>query len=97
MDKKMRKVTAKIRKAESSLKKAEKENMRLADYDEKVRDPEIKKFHTMEKSMKCQTKKDKMDESLGMRRGKEATKMQSMKDRRHESMGMKKHKKVGKK
>lgn len=43
MDKKMRKVTKKIRKAESVLKKAEKENVRLADYDEKVRDPLIHK------------------------------------------------------
>ena len=33
-----------------------------------------------------------MDESLGMRRGKESTKKQSMKDRRHESEGAKKHK-----
>ena len=32
-----------------------------------------------------------MDESLGMKRGKESTKKQSMKDRRHESEGMKKH------
>lgn len=40
--------------------------------------------------MKKQTKKDKMDESLGMRRGKESTKKQSYKSRRHESTGMKK-------
>ena len=39
----MRKVTKKIRVAESVLKKAEKENMRLADYDERVRDPIIEK------------------------------------------------------
>lgn len=39
--------------------------------------------------MKAQGKKDKMDESLGMRRGKEATKSQSLKSRRDESMGMK--------
>lgn len=51
MDKKMRKVTKKIRKAESTLKKAEKENMKLADYDERVRDPEIKKYKKMKK--KC--------------------------------------------
>lgn len=44
MDKKMRRVTKKIRTAESVLKKAEKENVRLADYDEKVRDPLIKKL-----------------------------------------------------
>jgi hypothetical protein len=44
MDKKMRKVTKKIRKAESVLKAAEKENTKLANYDERVRDPEIKKY-----------------------------------------------------
>lgn len=38
--------------------------------------------------MKKQTKADKMDESLGMRRGKESTKKQSMASRRHESEGM---------
>jgi hypothetical protein len=40
--------------------------------------------------MKKQTRKDKMDESLGMRRGKESTKKQSYKSRRDESAGMKK-------
>lgn len=49
MDKKMRKVTKKIRKAESVLKKAEKENAKLANYDEKVRDPLIKKAKGMKK------------------------------------------------
>ena len=52
MDKKMRKVTKKIRKAESTLKKAEKENMRLADFDERVRDPMIKKCEKMKKNKK---------------------------------------------
>ena len=42
------------------------------------------------KKMKKQSLKDKMDESLGMRRGKESTKKQSYKSRRDESMGMKK-------
>jgi hypothetical protein len=51
MDKKMRKVTKKIRRAESTLKKAEKENARLADYDERVRDPMIAKYKKMKK--KC--------------------------------------------
>lgn len=37
-----------------------------------------------------QSKASKMDESLGMRRGKESSKEQSMKDRRHESKEMKK-------
>lgn len=40
--------------------------------------------------MKKQSKSDKMDESLGMRRGKESTKKQSYKSRRKESTGMKK-------
>ena len=45
----MRNVTKKIRKAESTLKKAEKENQRLANYDEKVRDPMIEKYKHMKK------------------------------------------------
>ena len=45
----MRKVTKKIRKAESTLKKAEKENTKLANYDERVRDPMIKKCKNMKK------------------------------------------------
>jgi len=52
MDKKMRKVTKKIRKAESTLKKAERENMRLADYDERVRDPMIEKYQKLKKKGK---------------------------------------------
>jgi hypothetical protein len=42
--------------------------------------------------MKKQSKASKMDESLGMRRGKESTKKQSMKDRRDESKGATKKK-----
>lgn len=49
MDKKMRKVTKKIRAAESTLKKAERENVRLANYDERVRDPMIKKCKKLKK------------------------------------------------
>lgn len=41
--------------------------------------------------MKKQSKASRMDESLGMRRGKESSKKQSMKDRRDESKGMKRH------
>lgn len=37
-----------------------------------------------------QSRKDRLDESLGMRRGKESTKMQSMKDRRDESRAKRK-------
>lgn len=37
--------------------------------------------------MKKQSSKDKMDESLGMSRGKESTKTQSYGSRRHESVG----------
>jgi hypothetical protein len=40
--------------------------------------------------MKKQNKKDKMDESLSMKHGKESTKKQTFKDRRDESKGMKK-------
>ena len=54
MDKKMRKVTKKIRTAEGMLRKAEKENTKLADFDERVRDPQIKKLKKMEKKKgKC--------------------------------------------
>lgn len=61
MDKKMRKVTKTMRLAEKDIKKgkksaavkalkgAEKKNMKLANYDEKVRDPEIKKYKKMKK------------------------------------------------
>jgi hypothetical protein len=51
MDKKMRRVTKKIRNAESVLKKAEKENTRLANYDERVRDPQIEKYKKMKKKV----------------------------------------------
>lgn len=44
--------------------------------------------------MKKQSHKDKLDEHLGMKEGKESTKKQSMKDRRHESEGMTHHKKM---
>ena len=44
MDKKMRSQVSKpIRKAEKILKKAERSNDKLADYDQKVRDPIIDK------------------------------------------------------
>lgn len=53
MDKKMRKeVTKPIRKAESILKKAENSNVKLADYDEKVRDPMIAKCKKKKKGKK---------------------------------------------
>ena len=45
MDKKMRsEVGRPIKKAEKILKKAEKNNTLLAAYDEKVRDPAMKKY-----------------------------------------------------
>jgi hypothetical protein len=47
-------------------------------------------------SMKHQTKKDKMDESLSMKHGKESKHKQSMKSRRDESEGASKHKKMKK-
>lgn len=40
--------------------------------------------------MKHQSKASKMDESLGMRKGKESSKKQSMSARRKEGMAMKK-------
>lgn len=45
----------------------------------------------MAKKRYYQSKADRMDESLGMRRGKESTKKQSYKSRRDESMGMKRN------
>lgn len=44
--------------------------------------------------MKRQSKADKMDESLGMRRGKESEKKQSYKSRRDESKGASGHEKA---
>ncbi len=53
MDKLMRKEVGKpIKKAEKILKKAEKSNAKLANYDEKVRDPKIAKLDKMKKG-KC--------------------------------------------
>ena len=48
------------------------------------------------KSAKKQTAADKLDESLGERRGKESTKKQSFKDRRDESYGKWGKRKAGK-
>lgn len=56
--------------------------------------PFIHRKNTKGKPMKHQSKASKMDESLGMRKGKESKKMQSMKDRRHESEGMSHHEKA---
>ena len=50
-------VTKPIRKAESILKKAERSNMRLADFDEKVRDPQIKKLKKLESKSHEKAKK----------------------------------------
>lgn len=51
MDKKMRSQVSKpIRKAEKILKKAERSNDRLANYDEKVRDPLIAKCKKAKKA-----------------------------------------------
>ncbi len=61
MDKKIRKVTKKIRQGEKLikagkkskslkvLKKAVKSNVKLANYDQKVRDPEIHEYEKMKK------------------------------------------------
>jgi hypothetical protein len=45
--------------------------------------------------MKKQSKASKMDESLGERKGKEASKKQTFPERRKESVGMKKAMKKG--
>ena len=48
MDKKMRKQVGKpLKKAEALVKRAEKNNSKLADYDEKVRDPQIAAYKKM--------------------------------------------------
>ena len=47
-------------------------------------------FWINKKIQKKQGYKAKLDESLGMRRGKESTKTQTYKSRRAESIGMKK-------
>jgi len=53
MDRKMRiQVGRPLKKAESLVKKAEKANTKLADYDERVRDPQIKKLKSLEKKRK---------------------------------------------
>lgn len=51
-----------------------------------------KRSKTMPKKRK-QSKASRLDESLGMRRGKESTKSQSYKSRRDESKGSRKRKK----
>jgi len=56
MDKKMRKVSREIRKGERTIEKAVKRNDKLANYDEKVRDPAIKKLHKLEKKGVCRKK-----------------------------------------
>ena len=49
MDKKMRRVSKDLRKGERIIEKAAKKNDKLADYDEKVRDPLIAKAKKMKK------------------------------------------------
>ena len=53
-------------------------------------DIEMYQDQVKRKYNKHQTKADRLDESLGMRRGKESTKKQSYKDRRDESKGARK-------
>lgn len=52
MDKKMRKVSRDLRKGERIIEKAARKNDRLADYDEKVRDPIIAKCKHQKKKKK---------------------------------------------
>jgi predicted DNA-binding protein (UPF0278 family) len=50
MDEKMRKQVGKpLKKAEKLVKKAERNNAKLADYDEKVRDPIIERAKKMKR------------------------------------------------
>lgn len=49
MDKKMRKVSRQLRKGEKIIERAAKKNDKLADYDEKVRDPIMAKYKKMKK------------------------------------------------
>ena len=58
--------------------------------DDKKLKKTVEKKLTKDSPMKKQTKADKMDESLGMRMGKESAKSQSYKSRRDESKCAKK-------
>jgi hypothetical protein len=49
MDKKMRAVSRQLRKGEKTIEKAAKKNDKLANYDEKVRDPQIAAYKKMKK------------------------------------------------
>jgi hypothetical protein len=49
MDKKMRKVSRELRKGERLIEDATKKNDKLADYDERVRDPEIAELKRLKK------------------------------------------------
>lgn len=49
MDKKMRKVSRDLRKGERIIEKAAKRNDKLADFDEKFRDPIVEKYKKMKK------------------------------------------------
>ncbi len=48
----MRKVSKEIRKGERIIESAAKKNDRLADYDEKIRDPQIAAFKKLKKQKK---------------------------------------------
>lgn len=52
MDRKMAKVTKKLKTADRVLREAEKENVKLTKIDREVRDPKIKKCDKMMKSKK---------------------------------------------
>lgn len=78
----------KVKKVLSHLKKDDKE-FRHQIAEDKILAKEL----TGEKKMKKQSMKDRMDEHLGEKHGKESKHKQSMKDRRHEEEGMKKKKK----
>jgi hypothetical protein len=53
MDKKMRVVSRDLRKGERIIEKAAKKNDKLANFDEKVRDPQIAKYKKIMKKKGC--------------------------------------------
>jgi len=53
----MRAVSRSLRKGERIIEKAAKKNDKLADYDEKIRDPAIRELHRLKKKGGLQKKK----------------------------------------
>ena len=79
------KQTTNVRGTVSRVKK--RNGSKINDFEELGRVDSEKAYTSKGKSVKKQTANDKLDESLGMKDGKESTKTQSFKDRRDESKG----------